>query len=161
MERLSVRLTDRMFLQLDALAEERGVDRTRLVRQLLEAGLRERPAPPSDTPSEEELLALLTDRARAGNVAAIRSLLLREEQKDPRAPGDRAVSDDGLRSVSREPACVPGVQAIGPPGPEYRREVALVAKAIRESGDEEALVLFGVGAEPHPDPAFDREAAPG
>ena len=49
-------------------------------------------------------------------------------------------------------------QAIGPPGPEYRREVALVAKAIRESGDEEALVLFGVGAEPHPDPAFDREA---
>ena len=85
MERLSVRLTDRMFLELDALAEERGVDRTRLVRQLLEAGLRERPAPPSDTPSEEELLALLTDRARAGNVAAIRSLLLREEQKDPRA----------------------------------------------------------------------------
>ena len=27
-ERLSVRLTDRMFLQLDALAAERGVDRT-------------------------------------------------------------------------------------------------------------------------------------
>jgi len=49
-------------------------------------------------------------------------------------------------------------QAIGPPGPQYRREVALVAKAIRESGDEEALALFGVGAEPAPDPAFDREA---
>ena len=49
-------------------------------------------------------------------------------------------------------------QAIGPPGPEYRREVALVAKAIRESGDEEALALFGVGAEPDPDPVFDREA---
>jgi len=38
MERLSVRLTDRMFRQLDALALERGVDRTRVVRQLLEAG---------------------------------------------------------------------------------------------------------------------------
>ena len=36
-------------------------------------------------------------------------------------------------------------QAIGPPGPGYRREVALVAKAIRESGDEEALALFGAG----------------
>ncbi len=49
-------------------------------------------------------------------------------------------------------------QAIGPPGPQYRREVALVAKAIRESGDDEALALFGVGAEPDPDPAFDHEA---
>jgi metal-responsive CopG/Arc/MetJ family transcriptional regulator len=40
MERLSVRLTDLMFRQLDELARERGVTRTRLVRQLLEAGLR-------------------------------------------------------------------------------------------------------------------------
>jgi hypothetical protein len=84
MVRLSVRLTDRMFLQLDALAQERGVTRTRLVRQLLEAGLRDRPKPPSETPSEEELLALLTEKARMGNVSAIRALLAREEQKDPR-----------------------------------------------------------------------------
>ena len=84
MERLSVRLTDRMFWQLDALAAERGVTRTRLVRQLLEAGLRDRPAPPSETSSEDELLAILTERARAGNVAPVRTLLVREEQKDPR-----------------------------------------------------------------------------
>jgi metal-responsive CopG/Arc/MetJ family transcriptional regulator len=84
MERLSVRLTDTMFMRLDALAQERGVTRTRLVRQLLEAGLRDRPEPPSETPSEEELLALLTEKARMGNVSAIRALLLREEQKDPR-----------------------------------------------------------------------------
>ena len=84
MERLSVRLTDRMFRQLDALALERGVTRTRLVRQLLEAGLRDRPEPLSETPLEEELLAILTERARAGNVAAVRTLLVREEQKDPR-----------------------------------------------------------------------------
>ena len=49
-------------------------------------------------------------------------------------------------------------EAIGPPGPGYRREVALVAKAIRQSGDDEALALFGVGAEPDPDPVFDRDA---
>jgi Ribbon-helix-helix protein, copG family len=84
MERLSVRLTDRMFWQLDSLAADRGVTRTRLVRQLLEAGLRERPPPPSETPSEEELLELLAEKARIGNVAAIRTLLVREEQKDPR-----------------------------------------------------------------------------
>jgi Ribbon-helix-helix protein, copG family len=83
-ERLSVRLTDRMFLQLDALAAERGVDRTRVVRQLLEAGLSDRPAPPSETPSEEELVDLLAEKARMGNVAAIRTLLAREERKDPR-----------------------------------------------------------------------------
>jgi hypothetical protein len=85
MERLSVRLTDRMFRELDALAVERRVTRTRLVRQLLEAGLRDRDSiPPPDPPSEEELLAILTERARAGNVAAARTLLIREEQKDPR-----------------------------------------------------------------------------
>jgi hypothetical protein len=84
-DQLSVRLTDRMFRQLDALALERGVTRTGLVRQLLEAGLRARPEPPSETPSEDELLAILTGKARAGNVAAVRTLLIREEQKDPRA----------------------------------------------------------------------------
>jgi hypothetical protein len=84
MDRLSIRLTDRMFRELDALADERGLTRTRLVRQLLEAGLRDRPTPPSETPSEDELLALLTEKARMGNVAAIRMLLVREEQKDPR-----------------------------------------------------------------------------
>jgi hypothetical protein len=74
-----------MFRQLDALAVERGISRTRLVRQLLEAGLRGRDSiPPPDTPSEEELLAILTERARAGNVAAARTLLVRKEQKDPR-----------------------------------------------------------------------------
>jgi hypothetical protein len=85
MERLSVRLTDRMFWQLDELASERRVTRTRLVRQLLEAGLRDRPAPVSEPPSEEELLELLAEKARQGNVAAIRSLLAREQLSDPRS----------------------------------------------------------------------------
>jgi hypothetical protein len=84
MERLSVRLTDSLFLRLDGLAAERGVSRTHLVRQLLEAGLRDRPEPPSEVPSEDELIALLTEKARMGNVAAIRALLVREEQRDPR-----------------------------------------------------------------------------
>ena len=83
MEQLSVRLTDWMFAQLDGLAEERGITRTRVVRQLLEAGLRDRPTPVSDPPSEAELVALLSEKARQGNVSAIRSLLVREEAKDP------------------------------------------------------------------------------
>jgi hypothetical protein len=54
-----------------------------LLRQLRETGLRERPTLPSETPSEEELLAILGEKARAGNVAAVRTLLARDEAKDP------------------------------------------------------------------------------
>jgi hypothetical protein len=54
----------------------------------LEAGLRDRPAPSSEPPTEDELVALLSERARAGNVSAIRSLLVREHLADPR---ERAV----------------------------------------------------------------------
>jgi Ribbon-helix-helix protein, copG family len=63
MGRLSVRLTERMFWQLDALAAELGVTRTRLVRQLLEAGLRDGPEPLSEPPSEEELPARARETA--------------------------------------------------------------------------------------------------
>jgi len=42
-----------MFWQLDALAAERCVTRTRLVRQLLDAGLRDGPEPLSEPPSKE------------------------------------------------------------------------------------------------------------
>ena len=47
-------------------------------------------------------------------------------------------------------------QALGPAA--TRREVALVAKALRERGDEEVLGLFGAGTEPEPDAAFDHDA---
>jgi hypothetical protein len=39
---------------------------------------------PSETPTEEELLELLSEKARRGNVAAIRSLLARTDDTDPR-----------------------------------------------------------------------------
>jgi hypothetical protein len=84
MSQLSVRLTDQMLGELDALARERGATRTRVVRQLLEAGLRDRPTPCAEPPTEEELVALLSEKARQGNVAAIRSLLAREHVTDPR-----------------------------------------------------------------------------
>lgn len=39
---------------------------------MLEAGLRDRPAPTSEPPSEAELVALLSEKARQGNVSANR-----------------------------------------------------------------------------------------
>jgi len=89
MPMLSVRLPMRTIEQLDSLAAERGITRTRVVRQLLDAGLVGRPAPSSEPPTEAELVALLSERARAGNVSAIRSLLTREHLTDPR---ERAIA---------------------------------------------------------------------
>jgi hypothetical protein len=40
-------------------------------------------SPPSEALFEEELLALLTEKGRV-NMSAIRALLIREEQRDPR-----------------------------------------------------------------------------
>jgi Ribbon-helix-helix protein, copG family len=81
--RVSVRASGRMLERLDELAAERGIDRSRLVRQLLEAGLRDRPPPPSEPLDEDEILALLTEKARSGNVSALRTLLAREQERDP------------------------------------------------------------------------------
>jgi Arc/MetJ-type ribon-helix-helix transcriptional regulator len=84
MARITIRLPDSLLTRLDALAAERGLDRSRVVRQSLEVTLAGRPGPPVAEPSEDELLELLAEKARAGNVAAIRSLLARIEDADPR-----------------------------------------------------------------------------
>jgi hypothetical protein len=84
MPMLSVRLPASTIEALDDLAAERGIDRSRLVRQLLDAGLRGRRKPSSEPVTEDELVALLSERARAGNTAAIRTLLSRGDALDPR-----------------------------------------------------------------------------
>ena len=86
---LHFRCPQSLVERLDALAEERGIDRSRVVRQLLEAGLRDRPAPPSEPLSEEELLSVLNEKARNGHVAAARALLARLQEHDPR---ERAIA---------------------------------------------------------------------
>jgi hypothetical protein len=82
---------------LDALATERGVTRSRLVRQVLSEATRGKAPEPPETPGEAELLALLSEKAREGNLAAIRSLLAREAEVDPR---ERALM--ALESLARQ-----------------------------------------------------------
>jgi hypothetical protein len=84
MARVTVRLTDRMAAQLDAAAGERGLPAARFVRQLIGQAVAGQAVEGQGPPSEEELIDLLAEKARAGNVAAIRSLLAREHIKDPR-----------------------------------------------------------------------------
>ena len=84
MKSLHVRVPAAMIEQLDALADERGIVRSRLIRQLLDAGLEARPEPEQEPMSEAELLGVLTERARNGHVSAARSLLSRLEDQSPR-----------------------------------------------------------------------------
>jgi predicted transcriptional regulator len=78
---IGVRLSPALLERLDALAGLRGVSRSAVLRQLVaEAAL----APADAVPGEAELLAVLAERARAGNVAAIR-MLLEREAREPRS----------------------------------------------------------------------------
>ena len=82
--RVTVRLSDRMSAQLEEAARARGVPAARFVRQLIAEAVAGRPVEPPDPPSEDELIELLAEKARQGNVAAIRSLLARDHATDPR-----------------------------------------------------------------------------
>ena len=84
MARLTVRLTDRMSAQLEAVAAERRVSCARFVRELIAQAVALKQIEGLGPPAEDELLDLPAEKARGGNVAAIRSLLAREYVKDPR-----------------------------------------------------------------------------
>ena len=83
MARFTVRVPNATLQRLDTLACSRGTTRAGLVRQLVDAAVQGVPAPDVDPPNEAELLDLLAEKARAGNVSAIRTLLARQEQLDP------------------------------------------------------------------------------
>lgn len=81
---LSVRVSEGSLRRLDALAEAQGLSRSRLVRRMVDAAIEGAPMPAADLPDEDELVQLLAEKARAGSVSAIRALLDREKQLDPR-----------------------------------------------------------------------------
>jgi Arc/MetJ-type ribon-helix-helix transcriptional regulator len=84
MAMLNVRLTQDLVDRLDATVQAEGTNRARFVRRLIEDALAgKRPQRRTDVPDEDELVQLLSEKARHGNVAAIRSLLVRQEQSDP------------------------------------------------------------------------------
>ena len=84
MARVTVRLTDRMAEQLSRAAGERGVSCARFVRHLISGAVAGTPVDRPDQPTRDELLELLAEKARQGNVSAIRSLLAREADQNPR-----------------------------------------------------------------------------
>jgi hypothetical protein len=65
-----------MAVQLDAAVRKEGVPAARFVRQLIAQAVAGQPVERPQPPTEDELLDLLAEKARRGNVSAIRSLLL-------------------------------------------------------------------------------------
>ena len=99
MAQLAVRLPQTTLARLDAVCAERGLTRSQLVRQLVTAAVDGAPVELPDTPDEDELMALLSEAARRGNVAAIRSLLARTDEQDPH---DRALEALGALAEERQ-----------------------------------------------------------
>ncbi len=90
--------------RLDMVAEARGLSRSDTLRRLIdEASLT--PEERYRIPDESELLMLLGERARAGNVAAIRALLDRHQQDgedaDPK-PSEFDELDDWVSNINNE-----------------------------------------------------------
>jgi hypothetical protein len=111
--RLTVRITDRLERRLDALARERGRTRAALVREMLEAGVQGVAAPPSERPTEEELLELLSEKARQGNVAGSGAFWPASRSRT-RVSGRCWRSSRSRRSVGSERLDRQGVRGVGP-----------------------------------------------
>lgn len=90
--RVSVRFAPDGYARLQAIAEARGVNPSRCLRQLVDEASPETPPPNRRHLSQERLLDLLRERAEDGNVSAIRTLLEIERQADPRAAAMDALS---------------------------------------------------------------------
>jgi hypothetical protein len=82
---LTVRFAPEGYRRLQALAQARGVNLSRCVRQLVDEADVDAPPRPRRRLSESQLLDLLRERAEDGHVAAISRLLELERQRDPRA----------------------------------------------------------------------------
>jgi len=82
--RVTVRFSTAGYRRLQGLAKARGLSLARTVRMLVDEGSPDGPIQPRPHLTEQDLLALLTERAEDGNVAAIRQLLEIERNQDPR-----------------------------------------------------------------------------
>lgn len=100
MSHVSLRLVSDQIERLDMVAEARGLSRSDMLRRLIDEASLSREER-DRLPGTPELLRLLAERARAGNVAAIRQLLERSAERDAheRSPFDELDALDGLQEL--------------------------------------------------------------
>jgi hypothetical protein len=85
------RLSSVLLARLDKLAEAWGLSRSEVVRRLVADADADGVAP-LDVPDTDELLAIASERARAGNMAAVNFLAARARE-DPQAAAARVFAD--------------------------------------------------------------------
>ena len=78
---IHLHMTSQQQVKLDVLAERASTTRSGVVRRLIDAAAADVRIP-GERLTESELLDLLHEQAKAGRVAAIVSLLRREDQRD-------------------------------------------------------------------------------
>ncbi len=83
---VTVRLMSEQLERLDTVAESRGLSRSDALRRLIDEATLTRAR--WQLPDAQELLMLLGEKARSGNVAAIRALLDRQDRDDDVEPED-------------------------------------------------------------------------
>ncbi len=89
---VTVRLMSEQLERLDMVAENRGLSRSDALRRLIDEATLTREER-WQLPDAQELLMLLAERARAGNVAAIRALLDRQDRDEEIDPADDPFAD--------------------------------------------------------------------
>ncbi len=100
---ITVRLMAEQIDRLDMVAEARGLDRSNTIRRLIdEASMTAEER--RQLPTEQELLELLAERARAGNVGAVKALLDRlRRERDAEEPEPSEFDElDGLVARHRD-----------------------------------------------------------
>jgi len=98
-DRVSVRLSGALLAHLDALAGARRLSRSALLRALVDEAAM---VTGEEVPSERELLAITAEKARSGNMSAVKLLLDRQSCLDP----DEAARDpfERLDAIRRDGA---------------------------------------------------------
>jgi hypothetical protein len=82
---LGVRLSDLQHAKLEAIARRDGKSKSDVVRALVDAASVEVEIAAVPRMTEDELLDVLHQQARAGRTSAVLALLKREEEQDPQA----------------------------------------------------------------------------
>ena len=124
--------------KLDELADRMGLTRSQLLRRLVDATADMKTT--SKRLTEEEALDLLHEQARGGRVSAIVEVVRRYREEDPRKRAFLALERLAEERSTLSELVELAFRSLGRAA--NRSEIATVAKAIRESGDEEALALF-------------------
>jgi metal-responsive CopG/Arc/MetJ family transcriptional regulator len=102
MQRVSARLPDAVIAKIDQFASDNGVNRSCALKAFVEGELPARREQHAEVADRDELLGLLTERARDGHVTAMKTLLdeLRRDASNDEHPAASVIDQLAARRAS-------------------------------------------------------------